>query len=135
MLSLSFERSHKALCLTFSFSGPLTTEDLEAIDPTLVRFLAELNEQARNVRCLFDMRQVERLIASSAHYRVRAGKPAIGDMMRVVVAPPWAGSDFGQSYREGHSMWSHAQPVIVPTMEEGQIRLGMQEAHFEPIAL
>jgi hypothetical protein len=55
------------------------------------------------------------------------------DMTRVVVAPPWAGSDFGLSYREGSAVWTHAQPIIVLGLEEAYRRLEIVEACFEAI--
>jgi hypothetical protein len=54
MISLSFDRSHKVLCLTFT--GAFATEDIEAIDPALIHSLAALNEQSCDARRLFDMR-------------------------------------------------------------------------------
>jgi hypothetical protein len=131
MLSLSFERFHRVLC--FTFSGLFTSDDLDSIDPTLVRALAGLDHGRGNVRCLFDMTQVEALAVSQARFRERAAKPAIGGLTRVVVAPPWAGGDFGQSYREAQAIWPHTQPIVVSNLNEAFTRLEIGEADFGPI--
>jgi hypothetical protein len=131
MVDLSFERAHKVL--RFTFSGPFSTEDLDAVDPVLVRFLGA-EEGRRDIRGLFDMTGVEVIAVPQTRFVERAGKPAIGDLMRVVVPPLWAGEDFGQSYRRSHGSWSHAQPIIVGTLVEAYTLLGMADPRFETLA-
>jgi hypothetical protein len=97
IFSLSFEWFHRVL--RFTFSGLFTTDGLDAIDPALVHFLAALSHDRQSVRYLFDMAQ-QALAVSQARFQERTSKSAIGDLMRVVVAPSWAGADFGRSYRQ-----------------------------------
>ena len=40
------------------------------------------------------MRDVQALAVPQSRFAYRASRPAIGDMMRIVVAPPWAGRGF-----------------------------------------
>jgi hypothetical protein len=132
MVSLSFERVHRVLGLTFS--GVFMAEDLEAIDPALLRVLGAANHEGRQVRGLFDMTGVEALAVPQSRFAERASKPAIGDMMRVVVAPPWAGAEFGQSYRQAQSVRQHKQPIIVGSLAEAYTVLAITGARFEPVA-
>lgn len=131
MVGVFFERAHKVL--RFTFSGPFTIEDLDAVDPVLVRFLGA-EEGRRDIRGLFDMTHVEVLAVPQTRFVERASKPAIGDLMRVVVPPSWAGEDFGQSYRRGQGIWPHAQPIIVGTLVEAYTLLGMAAPSFELLA-
>ncbi len=132
MVSLSFEPVHRVLCLTFS--GVFATEDLDSIDPHLIRFLGTVSPKDRQVRAIFDMTKVEALAVSQPRFVERAGKPAIGDMMRIVVAPPWAAEEFGQSYRRAQSLWPHKQPAIVNSLAEAYAILGIAKARFEAVA-
>ena len=51
-----------------------------------------------------------------------------------VVAPPWAGADFGRSYREAQAIWPHIQPIVVPNLNDDLIRCGIVDSCFESIS-
>lgn len=80
------------------------------------------------------MTEVETLAVPQSRLAERASKPAIGDMMRVVVAPPWAGPEFGQSYRQAQSLWLHKQPIVVGNLVEAYTLLAIAGVRFEPVA-
>jgi hypothetical protein len=129
MFTLSLERLHRVLRL--KFTGLLTNDDLDRIDPTLVR-VAGAEDAGPDMRCLFDLTGIEALAVPQSRFAERAAKPAIGGMLRVVVAPPWAGEDFGSSYRSARSLWSHAQPIVVATTAEAYRLLDIVAPRFEP---
>jgi hypothetical protein len=131
MFTLSLDRLQWVLRL--KFSGLFTAEDLDAIDPALVRFLGTVGGARQGIRGLYDMTEVQALAVPQTRFAEWAGKPAIGNPMRVVSAPPWAGEEFGQTYRQARSMWSHAQPIIVGTLPEAYAFLGVLAPRFEPL--
>jgi hypothetical protein len=90
-------------------------------------------DEAPEVRGLFDMTEVQALAVPQSRFAVRAGKPAVGDLMRVVAAPSWAGEEFGRSYREAQSIWPRAQPLVVGSLLEAYALLGMVEPAFEAL--
>ena len=133
-VSFSFERVHRVL--RFTFSGVFGTEDLDSIDLALVRFLGTFdqdNDEAQ-IRGLFDMTKIQALAVPQSRFAERAGKPAIGDVMRVVAAPSWADAGFGRSYRQAQSVWLHKQPIIVGSLVEAYTLLAIAGARFEPVA-
>jgi hypothetical protein len=129
MFTLSLEPLHRVLRLRFT--GLLTNDDLDRIDPALVR-MAGAEQGVPGMRCLFDLTGIEALAVPQTRFAERAAKPAIGGMMRVVVAPPWAGEDFGGSYRSARSLWSHAQPIVVGTLDEAYRLFDVVAPRFEP---
>lgn len=131
MLALSFERLRRILCLRFT--DLLTNDDLDAIDLALLRTAAEHGTGDRDIRCLYDMTEIRAIAIPQSRFAERASKPAIGDLMRVVVAPPWAGDGFGESYRSARCVWPHAQPIIVGTLVEAYALLGIAIPRFEPL--
>jgi hypothetical protein len=130
MLHASFEPGAKVLRLTFS--GSLTTDDVDAIDPLIARVMVERNCVHQGVRTLYDMRALEALAVPSSRFAERAGLPPIGKLTRVVVAPPWAnGGDFGRSYRDAQAVYSHSQPTIVPTLLDAYRLLSVVDPDFQ----
>ena len=125
-----FEPHHRILRL--KFGAVLTREHLAATDRVLIGFLGGQNDTT-GIRGLYDMRDVQVLAVPQRRFADRASRSAIGDMMRIVVAPPWAGDDFGQSYRHAQTKWSHAQPIIVGTLVEAYALLGVVTPRFEPV--
>jgi hypothetical protein len=132
MLTLSFDRRHGVARL--KFTGLLTHDDLDMIDPLLVGVAGGAHGAiGPNMRCLYDMTDVSALMVPQKRFAERASKPAIGNMMRIVVAPPWAGESFGESYRLARGLWSHDQPTIVESLDEAYALLGVVLPHFEPL--
>lgn len=122
--------------LRFNFSGSLTTNDIEAIDPLLVRIMVERNCAGRGVRTLYDMSALAMLAVASSRFAERAGLAPIGKLTRVVVAPPWASdSNFGRSYRDAHALYSHSQPTIVPALLDAYRLLSLVDPYFESLDL
>lgn len=132
MFALSVEPFHRVLCL--KFTGLFTIEDLASIDAAVVGFLGTQESAGQEVRSLYDMTGVRALAVPQTRFAERSSKAAIGGLMRVVVPPPWAGEDFGQTYRQAKSTWPHEQPIIVRTLQEAYVLLGIVAPHFEPLA-
>lgn len=131
MVSHSFASAVGILRLTFS--GVFTTEDLQTVDPLLVEYVAAGRLAGLETRSLFDMTRIEALGVPQSRFAERASKPAIGDTMRVVVAPAWAAAEFGQSYRNARSVWPHRQPIVVRNMAEAYAILGVTGMEFDPV--
>jgi hypothetical protein len=131
LFTLSFDRLHRILRL--KFTDLLTAEDLDKIDPRLLSFLGSQGVVGLNARCLYDMTEVSTLIVPQRRFVVRASKPAIGNMMRVVVAPSWAGATFGESYRSARGLWSHDQPTIVESLDAAYALLEVSLPNYEPL--
>lgn len=138
MMSIAFERRRRVLRL--KFAGLFTSEDLDAIDPALLRFLGGgwddggLERPAKApVRLLYDMVEVTALAVPSTRFAERARLPAIGALSRFVIAPPEAGPEFGQSYREEGVRSGTPQPVIVRTRMEAYRLLDLGEPSFDEI--
>jgi hypothetical protein len=132
MFTLSFERFHGVVRL--KFTGLLTHHDLDMIDPVLVGLAGGAYAAiGSTMRCLYDMTEVSAVMVPQKRFAERASKPAIGNMMRIVVAPPWAGESFGESYRLARGLWSHDQPTIVESLDEAYALLGVVIPHFEPL--
>lgn len=131
-MTLGFERSHKVLRL--SFADLFTADDLAAIDPAVIGFLAGRSDDRSQVRLLYDMTNVTTLAVSSSRFAARARLPAIDDLKRIVVAPPHAGPEFGQSYREEGLRSGTVQPLIVRSRDEAYRLLGLIEPNFDPIS-
>jgi hypothetical protein len=132
MLHSSFEPSANVVRLTFS--GSLTMDDVEAIDPLIGSVMVEHSSAKQGVRILYDMTAVESLSVPSSRFAQRAQQVPVGKLMRVVVAPPWANSEnFGSSYRASQSVYAHAQPIIVPTLLQGYQLLSLRAPRFQPL--
>lgn len=130
MLTLSFDRRHGVARL--KFTGLLTGDDLDMIDPVLVGMAGgAYGAIGPNMRCLYDMSHVNAILVPQKRFAERASKPAIGNMMRVVVAPPWAGERFGESYRSARGLWPHDQPMIVESLDEAYSLLSVVLPQFE----
>lgn len=84
MFTLSFEHLRRVLCL--KFTGLLTNEDLDAIDPALVCVAGAQSVASPAVRCLYDMSEIQAIAVPQSRFIERASKPAIGDLTRIVVA-------------------------------------------------
>ena len=131
MLRATFEPVGEILRLTFS--GVLTTADVDAIDPLIVGVMLERGCAELGIRTIYDMRLLERIAVPSSRFAERARLAPIGKLMRVVVAPPWAnGSNFGSTYRNAQALYSHAQPTIVPTLLESYRLLSLADPQVAP---
>ena len=132
MFTSSFDRRHGIARL--KFAGLLTHDDLDMIDPVLVDMAGGAHGALGSpIRCLYDMTEVSAVMVSQKRFQERASKPAIGNMMRIVVAPPWAGEHFGESYRSARGVWAHDQPTIVESLDEAYALLGVVLPDFEPL--
>ena len=119
--------------LPLTFAGQLTTDDLNAIDPLIVGLTAGRNGVSDGVRILYDMTAIEALAVPSSRFAERAGLAPIGKLMRVAVAPPWANAtNFGPSHRDGQSLHTHPQPILVLTLPDAYRLLSLVDPHFEP---
>ena len=128
MLSFSYDRVHKVVRLVFA--DLFTSEDLNSIDPILIELLGR-ESQPETIRVLYDMTAVKALAVSQPRFAQRAARPAIGDVPRVVAAPPWATiANFGSSYRAAQSLFRHPQPTIVPTLADAVGMLSL--VNFRP---
>ena len=116
MFTMSFERLRRVLCL--KFTGLLANEDLDAIDPASV--------------CVAGAQSKHRS-GSSMPLQQRASKPSSAAWCGLVVAPPWAGQGYGESYRWAHNVRSHAQPIIVATLADAYALLDIVIPCFEPL--
>lgn len=133
MFTMSFERLRRVLCLTFT--DLLTNEDLDAIDPALVCVAGAQGAGGPAVRYLYDMSEIKAVAAPQSRFVERASKPAIGDVIRIVVVPPWSGESFGETYRSARGVWSHAQPIMVATLAEAYVLLDIVAPRFEPLPM
>lgn len=133
MLHPSFEPTANVVRLTFS--GSLTIDDVDAIDPLISSVMVEHSSANQGVRMLYDMSAVEALSVPSSRFAQRAGQASVGKLIRVVVAPAWATSEnFGSSYRTAQSLYAHAQPIIVPTLLHGYRLLSLEDPDFQPLS-
>jgi hypothetical protein len=131
VLTLSFERTYKVLRL--SFVDLLTPEDIDAIDPAVLGFLAGPDRGPGRVRLFYDMSQITALAAPSSRFADRARLPPVGGLDRIILAPDHAGPDFGRSYRDEGMRSGSAQPIIVRSRSEAYRLLGMTRPRFQPI--
>jgi hypothetical protein len=133
MLHASFEPTATVLRLTFS--GSLTADDVDAIDPLIVGVMADQDCEDRGVRMLYDMSAIDAVRVPSSRFAQRAATAPVGKLMRVIVAPPWANDDnFGSSYRDTQGVYSHCQPTFVPTLLEGYRLLSLSDPRFRPVS-
>lgn len=130
-MTLSFERTYKVLRLTFV--DLLTPEDIDAIDPAVLGFLAGPGRDPGQVRLLYDMSRITALAVPSSRFADRARLPAVGGLDRIVLAPAYAGPDFGRSYRDEGMRSGSAQPIIVRSRKEAYRLLGMTRPRFQGI--
>lgn len=126
---LSFEKTYRVLKL--AFRGEFTVEDLDAIDPAVLRFMAGAGREVDGVRCLYDMTAVTALSVPQGRFAQRARVPPPLQFGRVVVPFPGAPEDFGKSYRAMRGVTAHEQPLIVPSLAVAYGYLGIGETpHF-----
>ena len=131
-VELSWERTYRVLKL--AFHGEFTAEDLDAIDPALLRFMAGAGREIDGMRCLYDMTAVTALAVPPGRFAHRAQMPPPLQFGRVVVPFAGAPADFGKSYREMRGATAHQQPLIVPTLEIAYGYLGIEGVpHFEAV--
>ena len=131
-LDLSFEKTYRVL--KFAFRGAFTAEDLDAIDPAVLRFMAGAGRTVDGVRCLYDMTAVTALAVPSGRFAQRAQMPPPLQFGRVVVPFADAPADFGKSYRAMRGVTAHEQPLIVPSLDVAYGYLGIDgPPHFEPL--
>ena len=131
MPTLAFARAHRVVRL--AFDPVVTRDDLESMDRELVAFLSAEAGDGPAIRGLYDMTAVQALAAPQPYFAWRAGLPAIGGMLRVVIAPPWAGEEFGRSYRDARALWAHDQPRIVGSAAEAHALLDIVDPVFESV--
>jgi len=132
MLDVSFEKTHRVLKL--AFTGDFTEEDLDAIDPAILRFMSGAGRDVDGVRCLYDMTAVTALAVPTARFVERAQVPPLLPFGRVVVPYADAPEHFGRSYRAMRGVTAHDQPLTVPSLDVAYGYLGIQETpRFERI--
>jgi hypothetical protein len=131
-MDLSFERTYKVLKL--AFTGDFTEQDLDAIDPAILRFMAGPGRHVDGVRCLYDMTAVTALAVPTARFSERAQVPPLLPFGRIVVPYAGAPEHFGRSYRAMRGVTAHDQPLTMPSLEIAYGYLGIQNApQFEPL--
>jgi hypothetical protein len=125
-MELSFERTHRVLKLTFT--GDFTEDDLDAIDPAVLRFMAGAGRDLDGVRCLYDMTAVTALAVPTARFVERAQVPPLLPFGRIVVPYADAPEHFGRSYRAMRGVTAHDQPLTMPSLEIAYGYLGIEGA-------
>ncbi len=130
-MTVSFERTYGVLRLRFV--DLLTPEDIDAIDPAIVAFLAGPGRDRDRLRLFYDMAQLKALAVPASRFADRARLQPIGGLHRIFLAPPDAGLWFGRTYREEALRSGTPQPVIVYSRKEAYRLLGVARPRFDPI--
>src|SRR5262245_23594160 len=124
MFTLWFDRASDVVLARFT--GVFTTEDFTNYDAAMIHFLGSLDERAgERVRTLCDFSAVEAIAVPESRMAEQGSHPPIVQRLRVVVAPPFAGDDFGQSYREQQRTVHGTEPVIVANLKEAYTLLSL----------
>jgi hypothetical protein len=132
MFTLSFERVHRVL--RAHFTGIFTARDFTDLDDAVLHFLAtQANDPYERIRAVFDMSDIEAIGVSQSKIANRARRPPILRDVRIMVAPPFAGDDFGRTYREEQRQTADSEPIVVRSLAEAYALLGLNNPHFEPV--
>ncbi|HTR85143.1 MAG TPA: hypothetical protein VMI56_11750 [Reyranella sp.] len=132
MFTLSFESAHKVL--RAHFTGIFTAQDFADLDDALLRFLAaQANDVYGRIRAIFDLSDIEAIGVSQSKIADRARRPPILRDVRIMVAPPFAGEDFGRTYRQEQRQTADSEPVIVRSLAEAYALLELNNPCFEPL--
>ena len=128
MLTLWYERRHNVLMARPS--GVLSSEDIEMHDRSVLRFLAGRS----GVRAIYDFSAVDAVAVPVSKIAQRGQRPAMVEGRRVVVASRQPGEEFARIIREEQSAAGLPEPVIVSTLAEAYVLLGLDDkAEFEPV--
>ncbi len=132
MFTLWFDRASEVVLARFS--GVFTTEDFTNYDGAMIHFLSGQGPLGSDrLRTLCDFSAVEAIAVPESRMAEQGSHPPIVRRLRVVVAPPFAGDDFGQSYREQQRTAHGTEPVIVANLKEAYALLGLEDPKFEAV--
>ncbi len=132
MFTLWFDRTSEVVLARFT--GVFTTEDFTNYDSAMIHFLSSQGSRGGDrVRTLCDFSKVEAIAVPESRMAEQGSHPPIVRQLRVVVAPPFAGDDFGQSYREQQRTVHRTEPVIVASLTEAYRLLDLKSPQFEAV--
>jgi hypothetical protein len=132
MFTLWFDRASEVLLARFT--GVFTTEDFTNYDAAMVHFLGIQGPRSTDRwRTLCDLSAVEAIAVPESRLAEQGSHPPIVRQMRVVVAPPFVGDDFGNGYREQQRTVHGTEPIIVANLKEAYVLLGLDNPQFEAV--
>ena len=128
MLALFFDARH--LVVMVRVAGVLSSQHIESHDREILPVLAR---EAPNgeVRGIYDLSAVEFVAVPTSRAIQRGQAPSIM-ATRVVVAPP-ATREFVRIVCEQQRLAGHREPIVVATLEEAYLALGLVDPHFEAV--
>src|SRR5215468_5908875 len=110
MFTLWFDRASEVVLARFS--GVFTTEDFVRYEAAMIHFLGTLGERRTDrVRTLCDFSATEAIAVPETRMAEQGSHPPVVRQLRVVVAPPFAGDDFGHGYLEQQRTVHGTEPV------------------------
>ncbi len=132
MFTLWFDRASEIVLARFT--GVFTTEDFVGYEAAMIHFLGTQGERGTNrVRTLCDFSTIEAVAVPESRMAEQGSHPPVVRQLRVVVAPPFAGDDFGHGYLEQQRAVHGTEPVIVASLEEAYVLLGLDDPQFEAV--
>ena|SRR5262249_44246711 len=132
MFTLWFDRASEIVLARFT--GVFTTEDFVGYEAAMIHFLGTQGERGTNhVRTLCDFSDIEAVAVPESRMAEQGSHPPVVRQLRVVVAPPFAGDDFGHCYIEQQRTVHGTEPVIVASLEEAYVLLGLENPQFEAV--
>jgi hypothetical protein len=132
MFSLWFDCTNDVVLARFT--GVFTTEDFVNYDAAMIHFLGTQGERGTShVRTLCDFSAVEAIAVPESRLAEQGSHPPIVRQLRVVVAPSFAGTGFGHSYREQQRAAHGTEPVVVATLRDAYALLGLKDPDFVPV--
>ena len=132
MFTLWFDRASEVVLARFT--GVFTTEDFINYDAAMIHFLGTQGPRATDRwRTLCDFSAVEAIAVPESRLAEQGSHPPIVRQLRVVVAPPFAGDGFGNGYGEQQRTVHGTEPVIVATLKEAYVLLGLDNPQFEAV--
>ena len=132
MFTLWFDRASEVVLARFT--GIFTTEDFINYDAAMIHFLGTQGLRgADHWRTLCDFSAVDAIAVPESRMAEQGSHPPIVRQLRVVVAPPFAGDDFGNGYREQQRTVHGTEPVIVASLNEAYGLLGLEDPQFEAV--
>lgn len=130
MIEVTFERRHRVL---FSrFVGVFTSDDVEALDGIVKRFVHENGPVAG----IIDWSGIETVALPLWRLVQRGRAPQIAPgERRVMIAPP-EGSirDMVRAYADQQRDYGNVEPIVVFSLEEAYTVLGIADPVFEPVS-
>jgi len=132
MFTLWFDRASEVLLARFT--GVFTTEDFTSYDAAMIHFLGtQCPNSPDRWRTLCDLSAIEAIAVPESRMAEQGIHPPIVNQMRVVVAPPFAGDDFGNGYLEQQRAVHGTEPIVVANLKEAYVLLGLDNPQFETV--